>query len=312
MPQLLHQQLQELGLLDDGDTSLAHMPMVVEDRVFSGLQQRQALIQENGHWVGCDKSQRDVLQLSSGSEQQQSMSQSSGTSSLQTQMMKQVRTREEVEERKEIATKRLCMMNGLRELQKQALKCLEDCKSSAVIVMPTGSGKTTLIWTLKVDGLCSVIFAPYRILVSQLHAIFKEKGTTFVWPFHEEQASMDGVLATAQYVLLPYEAAPSCVGFISELHRWKRLGPIWVDEVNTYCCLYVTVTHDWVYVTRTQVHSLCTTGRFRESFNNFWNLGANLGIQGIAPRFIGLTATLRQEDVPDVMRRMSIYKAVRV
>jgi hypothetical protein len=55
-----------------------------------------------------------------------------------------------------------------------------------------------------------------------------------------------------------------------------------------------------------QIHTLGTKGRFRESFDDFWNLGANLTKQGVAHRFIGLTATLRQEDVPDVMKRMSL------
>jgi superfamily II DNA helicase RecQ len=61
----------------------------------------------------------------------------------------------------------------------------------------------------------------------------------------------------------------------------------------------------------TQVHNLCTAGRFRSEFDNFWNLGASLqAIDGYSPRFIGLTATLRQDDVPDIMNRMAIHNAV--
>jgi superfamily II DNA helicase RecQ len=61
----------------------------------------------------------------------------------------------------------------------------------------------------------------------------------------------------------------------------------------------------------TQVHNLCTAGRFRSEFDNFWNLGASLqAIDGYIPRFIGLTATLRQDDVPDIMNRMAIHNAV--
>lgn len=60
-----------------------------------------------------------------------------------------------------------------------------------------------------------------------------------------------------------------------------------------------------------QVHNLCTAGRFRSEFDNFWNLGATLqAIPGYRPRFIGLTATLRQDDVPDIMNRMAIHNAV--
>ena len=65
------------------------------------------------------------------------------------------------------------------------------------------------------------------------------------------------------------------------------------------------------YVTdMTQVHSLCTRGRYREAFNSFWNLGAELSNSNIIPRIIGLTATLRPEDVADVLKRQSIKQAV--
>ncbi len=57
-----------------------------------------------------------------------------------------------------------------------------------------------------------------------------------------------------------------------------------------------------------QVHTLCSKGRFREAFDDFWNLGANLTLKGVPHKFIGLTATLRDEDVSDVMRRMSVSK----
>jgi hypothetical protein len=55
-----------------------------------------------------------------------------------------------------------------------------------------------------------------------------------------------------------------------------------------------------------KIHTLGTRRRFRESFDDFWNLGANLTRQGVTHTFIGLTATLRQDDVPDVMKRMSL------
>ena len=51
---------------------------------------------------------------------------------------------------------------------------------------------------------------------------------------------------------------------------------------------------------------LSSKGRFREAFDNFWNIGANMSIRGIHPKFIGLTATLREGDVEDVMHRLSL------
>ena len=59
-----------------------------------------------------------------------------------------------------------------------------------------------------------------------------------------------------------------------------------------------------------QVHSLCSRGRYRESFDSFWNMGAELSLKKLVPRFVGLTATLRPEDVADVLKRQSIQSAV--
>jgi len=71
------------------------------------------------------------------------------------------------------------------------------------------------------------------------------------------------------------------------------------------------MSHIFGYVTYTkQVHSLSTRGRYREAFDSFWNLGAELSRSNVVPRFIGLTATLRPEDVADVLKRQSINQAV--
>jgi superfamily II DNA helicase RecQ len=44
--------------------------------------------------------------------------------------------------------------------------------------------------------------------------------------------------------------------------------------------------------------------------DSFWNLAADLKIDNVVPRFIGLTATLRPEDVSDVMKRLGVSDAV--
>lgn len=56
------------------------------------------------------------------------------------------------------------------------------------------------------------------------------------------------------------------------------------------------------------MHSICSAGRFRESFDSFWNLFAELPNRGINVKVIALTATLRPSDVPDVMKRLSLKK----
>ena len=54
----------------------------------------------------------------------------------------------------------------------------------------------------------------------------------------------------------------------------------------------------------TQVHTLKTEGSFRVSLDSFWTLAANLSLKGVDCRFIGLTATLRTDDVVDIMKRL--------
>lgn len=55
---------------------------------------------------------------------------------------------------------------------------------------------------------------------------------------------------------------------------------------------------------------MSTRGRYREAFDSFWNWVAELALSNVFPRIIGLTATLRPEDVADVLKRQSIKHAV--
>lgn len=151
---------------------------------------------------------------------------------------KRKRNESEIIELRDLAVKRhqlyVAKISVLRDTQKEAMTCIEGSTCGTLILMPTGSGKTTLIWTHKVPHECSVIFAPYRILVSQLQDTLSQKGTTVCWPFNEEQQllSIDGIIANAEYVIFPFEAVPACIPFIEALYRSERLGPLWVDEVS--------------------------------------------------------------------------------
>jgi hypothetical protein len=148
-----------------------------------------------------------------------------------TQALKHGRTPEEISERRRKAEKRLKMIEELRPMQKEALQFLECSESSALVVMATGTGKTQLMWSYKNDGQCTVILAPYRILVEQLTAICQKKGITVAWPLETFTGSTEALLSTVQFAVLPYEAAPHAHTFISALHTRNRLGPIWIDEV---------------------------------------------------------------------------------
>ena len=150
-----------------------------------------------------------------------------------TLMKRRVRNEQEIQERKLLAQKKLKLFEGMRPKQKQAVQFLEQSSSSACILLPTGSGKTLLIWTHKKEQECAVIFVPYRILGSQLQGVFESHGLTVTWPLHSYSGSIEAMLCNVQFAILPYEAAPEAVGFITALKDMGRLGPIWVDEV---CC----------------------------------------------------------------------------
>jgi hypothetical protein len=151
---------------------------------------------------------------------------------------KNPRSPEEVEGRRQDALKRRTAISVLRPVQKEALDCICDNNINTMIIMPTGSGKTRLIWYHKLlsyhkDGLgkCTVIFAPFKILVEQLTLVLMEHGTVFTHPFSRESSSF-AMITTADYVIMPYEAAPDSADLLTSLHNIGRLGPIWIDEVR--------------------------------------------------------------------------------
>jgi hypothetical protein len=152
----------------------------------------------------------------------------------QTQKAKQARTDQEIDQRRLGAKqiKRMKLLESLRPMQDQALKFLETVGASAFVVMPTGSGKTHLIWCHKKDNECAVIFAPYKVLVMQLQALCEENGLTVIWPLDTFKGSPDAMLCNVQFALLPYEAAPLAHTFLKGLHQKGRLGPVWIDEVR--------------------------------------------------------------------------------
>jgi hypothetical protein len=201
-----------------------------------------------------------------------------------TQRNKTARSPEEIAVRKLDAMKRRKVMDSLRPLQREALGFLQRSVNHAFIIVPTGSGKTTLIHTFKPKGTCSLVFAPFKILVEQLGSVLAQYGKVVSFPFVLNDGDMFSIVATADFIILPFEAAATSAGLVCSLNDLDRLGPIWVDEV----------------------HNLATTGRFRTGLDSFWNLGAELNIRKVVHRMVGLTATLRPDDVCDVMSRMSL------
>ena len=145
---------------------------------------------------------------------------------------KRPRTQEEIEERRMTAVKRRSLFQELRQSQKEALICLETTTAATIVVMPTGSGKTTLIWAFQHSSKCTFVFAPYAILAQQLQRKLAEKGNSVLWPLDTTNVSLEGILATADFIVLPYEAAISCKWLLIGVERIGRLGPVFVDEVT--------------------------------------------------------------------------------
>lgn len=145
------------------------------------------------------------------------------------------RSPQEIQLRKDDAIKRRRLVECLSPMQKEAMECLQKNDGNAIIIMPTGSGKTYLMWTHCDKSQCSIVFAPYRILVQQLADLLQGHGITFTWPFQDMRVSMCQILSTAKYIVMPYEAAPhaDAVGLLESLHSIGRLGPVWIDEVCT-------------------------------------------------------------------------------
>ena len=143
------------------------------------------------------------------------------------------RSADEIEQRRQTAIKRRQSISflHLRSDQNEAIECIGSSDKNALIIMPTGSGKTTLIWTCKKLGTCSIVFAPFKYLVEQLKAILQKHGKVFSQPFPED-SGMFGMLATADYIVLPYEDGPTSTDLIKSLHDIGRLGTIWIDEVT--------------------------------------------------------------------------------
>jgi primosomal protein N' len=143
------------------------------------------------------------------------------------------RSADEIEQRRQTAIKRresISLLN-LRSDQTEAIECIRSSDNNALIIMPTGSGKTTLIWTCQRLGTCSIVFAPFKYLVEQLKGILQKHGNVFSQPFPED-SGMFGMLATADYIVLPYEDGPTSTDLIKSLHDIGRLGTIWMDEVT--------------------------------------------------------------------------------
>ena len=164
--------------------------------------------------------------------------QSPSQASQATQAVKQPRRDEkEVAARREQALQKRAayeaVQAALRPCQVLALTCIRETARSTIVIMPTGSGKTRLMWNLKEVGKCNVVCAPYVYLVQQLLDLLKGHGKSVEFPFVESDGSVYGILASADFIVMPFEMVPSAADLMSSLKAMDRLGPMWIDEVST-------------------------------------------------------------------------------
>ena len=236
-------QLQELGLMSQQPSSaIAHMlmlpvsvhrdsKMVVDSEMSHNISQGSS----SGQPGSTQQPQSCAIQHENDIQVQHTeLATKSARSEIsqETQPVKQRRTEDQIQQNRLEAQKRLKALSTLRPMQIQALQFLEGTGSSAFVIMPTASGKTTLIYSHRKDNECSVVFAPYNLLCGQLLSLCKEKGVAEAWPFKAFNGSVEAMLLTLQFAIFPYEAATQAHTFIAALHRHGRLGPIWVDEVR--------------------------------------------------------------------------------
>ena len=235
-------QLQELGLMSQQPSSaIAHMVMlpvsvhgdskrVVDSDMSHNVSQAWSSVQP-----GSTRPQSCAIQHENDIQVQHTeLATKSARSEIsqETQPVKQRRTEDQIQQNRLEAQKRLKALSTLRPMQIQALQFLEGTGSSAFVIMPTASGKTTLIYSHRKDNECSVVVAPYNLLCGQLLSLCKEKGVAEAWPLQAFNGSVDAMLLNLQFAIFPYEAATQAHTFIAALHRHGRLGPIWVDEVR--------------------------------------------------------------------------------
>ena len=153
-----------------------------------------------------------------------------------TQGVKHPRGEMEVAARRQEALKKRAVFDALqatlRPGQVEALKCIRETELSTLIIMPTGSGKTRMMWIFKEPGKCSIVCAPYKYLVQQLLHLLKQQGKAVEFPFVDADGSTYGILASADFIIMPFEMVPSAADLLYSLRGIGRLGPMWIDEVS--------------------------------------------------------------------------------
>jgi superfamily II DNA helicase RecQ len=165
----------------------------------------------------------------------------------------------------------------LSQVQVDSIQFLSSVKDDSVIIMPTGSGKTTIIRSFgEKDGVVIVI-TPFQKLGIQLQDVLGEKA--FRWPLVD--CSEARCIAQAKYIVTAIEHCGYNSAFIlvlKAINERRGISKIFVDEV----------------------HHLLEAGspEFRPCLGTFWTFRNKLFTEDVHALVVGLTATLRKSDVP--------------
>ena len=167
-------------------------------------------------------------------------------------------------------------------LQQSCKDFLHDIHDDALVVIPTASGKTRLITTFGAGVV--IVISPFKKLGMQLLAVLGEGA--YAWPLHE--CSEASVFANAKYIVVAIEHCvynSQFVQFMQRLHADVGVSRLVVDEVHHL----LQATHP----------------DYRPCLSQFWSFRSRLPTIGIHAQLVGLTATLRQSDIPNLRRLLT-------
>ena len=171
-------------------------------------------------------------------------------------------------------------VSPLRPMQAQACEFLSASNTNAILIMPTGSGKTRIIQQMLRHTHCDIVLSPYALLSEQLAGVLG--GCRYPCSQSDQYVAVNARCIICALDIVQVNSP--LIGLVQTLHSLGRMGSVWVDEA----------------------HSLVTRGEFRPKFGEVWSFAVQLAKLNIHPRFIALTATLRPSDVDDLRTRMGV------
>jgi superfamily II DNA or RNA helicase len=164
----------------------------------------------------------------------------------------------------------------LSEVQKDSIEFIASLNEDSVIILPTGSGKTRIVEFFGGWNGVAVVISPFQKLSDQLKHVLGE--SAFRWPLKD--CSEEKCFAQARFIVVAIEHCEynsHFMMFLKKLNECRGISRLFLDEVH---------------------HLLeADKSEFRACLGNFWTFRSKLFTNGIQTALVGLTATLRQNDI---------------